>query len=581
MQTITEIKLLEEPITEKIAQIICNIIKKEGVTHIFGINGGYTVGIGEELHNHPEIQFIHTQHEQGAAFMADGYAKVSGKFGVIVVSAGPGLSNTLTGILSAKADGVPVLLLSGEVPIIKSAKGAIQDTSSFGASIMSIFKEATKYAVDIPVKEIFLQHFRTGIRHLFKGKKGPVFFNIASDLFSQEIEHNFEYTQHTDNRVFEADSVKYALEILKESKSAVIFAGHGVCLGQAQQQLENLAEILGVPVIVSPMGKSAINHESQYFLGSFGASSNIIPELYLKNEGVDTMIAVGTSYNEFSSNAWNEVIPKAKTLIQVDIDPYVIGRSFANTFGVMGDAASTMRYMIRKIKEEKCDFLHLNKSDRIEYYKQNFNNFAKPEQYNSEETPIVIPRLYRDIFESFYDNKVNIFSDIGSVVFWSNHYMKLRKGWNFYTSLGFSSMGYAFSAAIGGACALDDWENRVTIAIAGDGAAIMNGNELKTASEYNIPVFFFVLNDGMLGIVHQSTKIICGRPNVGTAFNTPIDFKHFAESLGVEAYTITEPGQLNKNFIQSLIAKNKPILFDCKVKVEVGPYGDRIKQVTK
>ncbi len=574
-----EIRITPEKKTEKISAVILSFLRKENVNYIFGMQGGYTGGIGDEIHNFPDIKFIQCQHEEGAAFMADGYAKASGKFGVVLTTAGPGLTNTFTGIISSLADGIPILLISGAVPKNKILMGAIQDSESFGMSTVAAFKEGSVFSAEIHYKDTFLQFFREAIRHLFKGKKGPVFLSIGSDIFSQEVAHNYEYMRHSDNRIFDMEASDFALNILKSSKSAAIIAGNGVKLSSAQDELEIFAKLLNIPVIVTPKGKSSMNNESDLFLGAFGAGSNIIPKKYLKNESIETIIAVGTSFNEYASDSWAKCIPLTKQIIQIDIDPYIIGRAFANTYGIHGDARACLNYMSYRIRNSIADFKHLSAKEKIITYKKKYKNTEKPELCTSKASPVKTPRLLKDIYDAFFDYPINVFNDNGSCIFWLNHYFRLRKGWNFHSSLGFSSMGYAFPAAIGGALADPD---RITIAFAGDGAAIMNGNELKTAAENNIPVFFIVLNDGKLGIVYHSTKMLYGRANVGTEFKHKTDFVKFAESLGVEAYKISKPNEINKSFIKKLIEKKKPILFDCHIDAdEIAPYESRIKQVEK
>lgn len=574
-----KIEMTTKTIKEKISTTILNFIRKENVNYIFGMQGGYTVGFGDEIHNFDDIHFIHCQHEEGAAFMADGYAKASGKFGVVLTTAGTGLSNTFTGIISSFADGIPILLISGAIPRDKIFKGAIQDTESFRMNIFSSFKETTKFQADIIYKENFLQYFRSAIRYLFKGKLGPVFLNISSDIFSQEIERKFEYFRHFENSYFDKIAADESIKELKKSKSAIIIVGYGVTTSQAKVEVEKLTNLLKIPVLTTPKGKSSINNESDFHLGVFGVGANLIPLEYLKNEKIDTIIAIGTSFNEYSSSAWSSYLSDINRIIQIDIDPYIIGRSFTNTFGIIGDAKNTVMHLNECIKKEPEAYAHLNSEIKIKHYKQNVKNVIKPELETSDAVPIKPPRLLKDIFDSFYSHDLNVFNDNGSCIFLVGHYFKLRKNWDYNISLGFSSMGYAIPAAIGGALGNP---KKVTIAIAGDGATIMNGNELKTASEYNVPLFIFVLNDGALGIVHHSTKILCNRANPGTKFNSKIDFVKFAESLGVEAYKISEPGQINKTFIDELIAKNKPILFDCWIDPEeLAPYADRIKQVKK
>ncbi|HRW62753.1 MAG TPA: thiamine pyrophosphate-binding protein [Bacteroidales bacterium] len=575
-----EIRLTKEISKEKISTIILSFLKKEKVNYIFGIHGGYTIGFGNEMNNFPEIRFIRCQHEEGAAFMADGFARTSGKFGVVLTTAGPGLSNTFTGIISSFADGIPVMLLSGAIPKDKAFKGAIQDTESFNMNISLSIREATRFHADIFYKDSFLQYFRNGIRYLFKGKKGPVFFNIGAELFSSEIEHSQEYFRHYEDHFFDQIAADHIIEVIRSSRSMLIIAGHGVMQSNARDEVQNFAELLRVPVMVTPKGKSSFNHESQYFIGVFGAGSNIIPEEYLKNETIETILAIGTSFNEFSSNAWSSFLAKTEKIIQIDIDPYIIGRSFPNTYGIVGNAKTIINYLYNKIKNNKFNgFKHLDSEGKIKYYKQNFENILNPQLIKSGSVPLKVPRLLDDIYNSFYPYELNIFNDNGSCIFWVGHYLKLKKDWNYYISLGFSSMGYAIPAAIGGAIGAPA---RVTVAFTGDGAALMNGNELKTAAEYNVPVFFFVLNDARLGIVHHSTNIIYNKPVPGVSFSKSVNFVTFAQSLGVDAYRIEKPGDINLEFIKKLIEKKKPVLFDCIIDPEeIAPIGSRLNQVNK
>ncbi len=582
-----EITLLKEPVKEKVSTILLSFLKKEKINFIFGIPGGYNVSFLDEFHNFPEIKFIRSQHEEGAAFMADGFAKASGKIGVVLSSAGPGLSNTLTGIISSYAEGVPVLLISGEVPKIKALKGAIQDTESIKVNILNIFKETTRFQANIVFKENFLQYFRNSIKYLFKGKRGPVFLNIASNVFSENIEHNYEYSSHYEDKLFNQNSTDGAIEILKYSKSVLVVAGWGVMQSKnARDELIKLVEKLKIPVIVTPKGKSSFNNESHYFLGVYGAGSSVFSENFLKTHSIDTVLAVGTSFNEFSSDAWSKALQNVNQIIQMDVDPYIIGRSYANTFAITGDAGAILKYMNKHIEADTINsFSHLNLEKEITAFRNQRElqkiNLTDDKGYLSETSPLNPARLIKDIKDSFYpfDKPLNIFNDIGSCVFWLGHYLKLKKDWNYYISLGFSSMGYAIPASIGGA--LGD-PSKITIAFAGDGGALMNGNELKTAAENNIPVLFFIMNDSRLGIIHHSSEAIFGKASPGTTYENGVDFVKFAESLGVEAYTIDSPGQINHDFIKEQLEKRKPILFDCKVDNTImGPYGGRIKEVNK
>ncbi|MBW1616040.1 MAG: thiamine pyrophosphate-binding protein [Deltaproteobacteria bacterium] len=456
--------------------------------------------------------------------------------------------------------------------------GAVQDTFAYQIDISNSFSDMEKYVANIEEEKTFLQEFKSAIEHLLKtGDKGPVLLNITSDVFLKKIKHNLEDTAFSFSRPVDENSASFAIEKIRKAGSAVIFAGAGVKLSDAYNELQELSDILKVPVITSPKGKAVFNNESPLYLGSFGAGSNIIPKTFLKNEKIDVLLAIGTSFNEFSSNCWADEIKNIPTIIQIDIDPKIIGRAFSNTYGVVGDIKATLTHINKKIESLPAGALnHLNANKIINRYKSEFTNFERPEWYNSEATPIKIPRLLKDIREGFTEDNVTIYNDNGSCIFWTNHYLMLRKGWNFESSLGFCSMGYAFPAAIGGYFGAP---KRTHIAIAGDGSVIMNGNELKTASEYNALVFFIVFNDGAHGVVKHSTELLFNRALPGTAYKK-IDFVQFANNFGVEGYRIDKPGQINKKFIQELQKKNKPILFDCRVdSKDIGPYGERIKQV--
>lgn len=572
-----EVRTTQETFNETISDVIFTFLKKEKVNYIFGIPGGYNAFLVDALNDYTEVKLIRGQHEEGSAFMADGYARSSGKFGVVLTTAGPGLSNSFTGIISSLADGIPIMHVSGAIPRNKSLRGAIQDTESFRMNISNAFKEATVFHSDIVHKDNFMQYFRNGIRHLFKGKRGPVFFNIGADLFNQTIEHNQEYFHYFPDRYYDKEAADHCLDEIRSSKSLLIIVGHGVIMSNAQREVENLVNLLKVPVIVTPKGKSAVNNEMPEFLGVFGAGSNVIPEKFLENEQIDIILAIGTSFNEYSSNAWSGYVNKASKIIQIDIDPYIIGRSFANTLGVVGDAKTVITYMHEAIRKDNYNpYLHLNATEKIKSYFELHENIIEPEKYYSEATPIQVPRLLKDIYDSFEGHDLNIFNDNGSCIFWGSHYLKLRRDWSYYISLGFSSMGYAIPASIGGAIGAP---SKVTVAIAGDGSAIMNGNELKTAAEYNVPVIFVVLNDGRLNIIHHGTNAIFGRPHPEIEYKERLDFVKFAESLGVKGYRIEAPGQINKEFIDELVSKKKPIMLDCWVDPkDMAPLGSRIRQ---
>jgi len=565
---------------KNVAQILVSFLEKEGVRHVFGIPGGYNLSFLRELQAQGGVSFVRTQHEGGAAFMADGYARASKKFGCLLTTAGPGATNSITGLISSNADSSPVLSIIGSIPPSRFFMGAIQDTYSYGIDIDSIFNEISRFHAAISSADTFLHYARTAVNYLFKGRKGPVVLNIASDVFQKEIEYasDFDYGYISSGAYFDMEAADMAVETIASSKSLLILAGYGVQLASAEAELLRLAELLNAPVIVTPKGKSSMDNESPLFLGVYGLGANVIPELFIRSEKIDTLLIVGSSLNEYASNVWSDDLVAMPKVVHVDIDPYAIGGILPGSIGVVGDAKAAMRYLcerIERLSHEKI--VSLDARQKIGDFRHSHDNLENSAAFESSAIPIKPQRLMKDIHDSFPEENVIVFIDAGQVIWWAGHYLKLRKGWRYHASLGFSSMGFGIPASIGGKFA--DPTSTV-IAIAGDGGAIMNGNELKTAAEYGVPVFVFVINDGRYNIIHHSTMAMYGEPAPGADYREPVDFVRFAEGLGVRAFRVDEPGWINARRMEELKALKAPVLFDCRTDPEEkANISGRIKSV--
>ncbi|GAB4346526.1 MAG: acetolactate synthase large subunit [Desulfobulbaceae bacterium] len=560
------------------AELIIRTLKRMGVKYIFGIPGGAIEDLNIAIYNEKEITSIVTKHEEGAAFIADGYARVSGELGVCCATSGPGASNLITGLASAFADYVPVLALTGQVATSVFGKGALQESGAEGVNIVSIFRTFTKYSGMLINEQRAQYMIQKCIRSALSGPSGPVHLNLPINMMKKEVEGELEPCFKPAIRMFDQRGVKEAARKLVDAKHPVIIAGWGVTLSRGAYELLALAHLLQIPVATSPKGKGVFPESHPLSLGVLGFAGNPAARRYIIEEDVDVMLAVGTSFNEMMTTGWSKEITPKETLIHIDINHESIGKNYPADIGLEGDARETLKELSKEVLEERSSrgIKISSLADRVRELKAaEKEESIDPEMGDSG--PYHPIRLVRDLQRSCPEDTI-FFADMGNNMAWATRYMTFDVPYCYYMAMGFGSMGYAVAAPVGAKLARPD---RAVVALVGDGSFQMNGFEVATAVNYNIPVVWIVFNNSMLGMVYHGRRLFKKTiPDGLSPHFKEVDFATVAEGLGARGIRVEKTGTITPEFMEEVFKTGRPTVIDVLIDREaVPPIHSRIKTV--
>jgi acetolactate synthase I/II/III large subunit len=542
------------------AHAILEILEGEGVECIFGVPGGPLTGFFEALHERRSIRFVLAKHEGAAAYMAAAYARVSGKLGVCCVTSGPGATNALTGIASAYADSLPVLLLTGQVATHVFGKGAIQESSAFGIDLVDIFRPVTLQSVMFPTVGRIPDLVRGAIRTACSGRRGPVHLSMPADMLSRPV----QLTPLTPDRYRPASAsvdrraVARAAELLASAERPCILAGHGVACSGASAELLALARTHRIPVATSPKGKGVFPEDDQLSLGVLGFGGHERAEQYLKAGDIDVLLVVGSSLNEFVTNGFTLKIKPRSALLQLDIDPQMIARNYPVDVALQGDARASLTELSSELAAR--DPAPTRCADPLSGLREQTPRHLSAETMGSESEPIKPQRLVHELRRAMPEDAL-LFVDNGTSIIWATHYFEARKPGTYFIDLGLAAMGSAVAGVVGGALAAP---GRHALALVGDAAFAMHGVEVHTAVELGLPIVWVVLNNGGHGMVHQGETIMKGTSFGTSLFHTPIDVSGMARALGAAGERVTSPGGLASALTQAL-SSCRPTVIDVVV----------------
>ena len=560
------------------AGLLLRYLEGEGVEYIFGVPGTALVPLYDAINKQDAIKPILSKHEEGAAFMADGYARVSGKIGVCYSTSGPGTTNLVTGVANAYMDNVPLLVITGQVPTSIYGKGTFQDSTKEGVDSVAMFEPITKYSEMIMSRYKMPETVREAFRIAFSGKKGPVHISYPKDIMEAEIEDTLlpPRRYRVKSAYFDRKLVIDATEKLVNAKKPAMLVGSGVIASDATSEVLELAEMLNIPVATTPKAKGAFPEDHDLSLGVLGFSGSPVAEEYLMGD-VDVLLVVGASLNQLTTFSWDPKLEPSDSLIHVNIDPSEIDKNYVADIGLVGDCQAVISEISFRILRELQK--HDPKEERpigdIIKFKDRVGMVVNGEKMFSESVPIKPQALMREIQESLPDDAI-VFVDTGNHICWAIHYMRFKKP-NFISAFGMLTMGYATAAAIGGKLAAPD---RPVVAIVGDGCFQMNGMEIATAVNYDIPVVWIVQNNSKLGLVHDLQRFSLGDKTVSTTFKE-VNFARVAEGLGAKGYRIERPGELSE-ILPEAIEGAVPTVIDVIIDPnEVPPIDRWVKGVSE
>lgn len=589
----------------KVSELIVQLLEDAGVRYIFGVPGGAIEELNTALCR-STITSIVTRHEAGAAFMADGYARVSGKLGLCCSTAGPGATNLITGLASSYADSVPVCALTGQVATSVFGKGAIQESGAEGVNLVSIFRNFTKYSgMLLNVKRVQYM-VEKGIRLAMSGRRGPVHLSLPVDVMKMSAERVASANCAVASRMFERQGVLDAARALLHARRPAIIAGWGSVLSGGAEPLFVLANLLKVPVATSPKAKGVFPESNPLSLGCLGFAGSPVAKEYIVEQDVDVLLAVGTSFNEMMTGGWDERLGPSAHLIQIDADSEEIGKNYPATIGLVGDARTILEEIVyallREVDGTTSTWNDLSAAvcrragnrESVECPgrlcqavkkrgRKQLAEVAALKEKHREQPPDAEGLLYHprqlvaDIQQGFPAETL-YFADIGTSMAWAIRHMVIDRPNSFFVSLGFGSMGYAVAAPVGARLAAPD---RPVVALVGDGSFMMNGMEVATAVEYDIPVIWIVFNNAMYGMVHHGRKLFS--PPVPEGMRSDFkraDIAKVAEGLGARGIRIDRPGGLTPELLAEVRASGKPTVLDVWIdETAVPPIHSRIETV--
>jgi acetolactate synthase I/II/III large subunit len=564
------------PTTEcKAAEYLVEALADAGVRHVFGVIGGavfpfFTATVGRRA------QIIMTKHEAGAAFMADGYARASGGLGACVATSGPGATNLITGVASAFADSIPMIVFTGQVATKSFGRGALQESSSEGIDIVDVFKQVTRYSTLAFRADRLPAVWQKALRMALGGRPGPVHLSLPADVQEQTIQlppasGRTAAPMHS-GRTYDRAAIKQAALYLLRARRPAILAGHGAILANASDEIRAIAEMLDIPVATTPKGKGAFPEDHRLSVGPFGYSGSPLAQWHLLESGIDVLLAVGTSLSEWGTLGWDRRLQPSEALLHVDVDPYEIGKNYQVTVPVIGDAKSGLTELAFEIRRQQQRYLHWRRGNGRHAPPSNRPRFLDVASMDSDAVPIKPQRLMRDLQEALPRDTL-VFVDGGANRSWAIHYWQSVYPRTFFCATGMASMGFGVAGAIGGKFAAPD---RVVLSITGDGGFLMNGMEVSTAVHYGQQVIWVVLNDAGYGMAYHALRMM-NLPDVATRYPR-VDCARVAEGLGAQAYRIREPGQINRELIAKILESGRPTVLDVEVDPdEIAPFGGRLE----
>lgn len=532
------------------AQIFLECLKKEGVDEIFGYPGGVILTIYEALYNCPDIKHYLVRHEQAAIHAAEGYARVTGKPGVALVTSGPGATNAITGIANAYYDGYPLIVFTGQVGVNQIGNDAFQE-----ADIIGITRSCCKHNYLVKDVKDLSRIIKEAFHIATTGKPGPVVVDMPKDILSASAEFTYpekvQLPGYNPNYNGHPKQISKALELLCEAERPVIIAGGGVIASDAVEELKQLAEILNLPVTNTLMAKGTFPETDERSLGMLGMHGNFWANHAVTN--CDVLFAIGTRFNDRITGCLKRFAKDAQ-IIHVDIDPCSINKNVKIDIPIIGDAKNVMRCMLEELKSNNFEINYEVKQS----WREQINEWKKKRPVaKPPEGKLSAITVTKKIYEYTKDLDPIICTEVGQHQMWAAQLIKCDKPRRFITSGGLGTMGFGFPAAMGASVGLKE---KVILNIAGDGSIQMNIQELATCVEYKIPVINIIINNGYLGMVRQWQEKLFHKHYSETKISGP-DFVKVAEAYGAKGFRVTREEEIIP-VLQQAIECREPVFID-------------------
>ena len=517
----------------------------------------------DQLSKQKEIKHILVRHEQGAGHAAEGYARSTGKPGVVLVTSGPGATNMVTALTDAYMDSIPLVCITGQVPTHLIGTDAFQECDTTG-----ITRPCTKHNWLVKDVNQIAETIHKAFRIATTGRPGPVLIDIPKDIqFKKGIyqsEEKIEIDSYRPNYKGDPDQIEKAVEMISQAKKPIFYTGGGVINAgeKASEILRELVSATGFPITSTLQGLGCYPGEDSQFLGMLGMHGTF--EANNAMHDCDLMINIGARFDDRITGMVSKFSPNSKK-IHIDIDPSSINKIVKVDVAIVGDAQSIMSTMLEIIKKKYPGFKNSNKEKISDWWKQIEKWREKKSLSFREDKKTILPQYaVQRLYELTKNQDTFITTEVGQHQMWAAQHYKFSKPNRWMTSGGLGTMGYGLPAAIGVQVA---HPKRLVIDIAGEASILMNIQELSTAVQYRLPVKIFILNNEYMGMVRQWQELLHDK-NYSESYSEALpDFVKLAEAYGAVGIRASKPDELDEK-IKEMIDVDKPVIFDCRVTKE-------------
>ncbi|MBU3112286.1 thiamine pyrophosphate-binding protein [Clostridium lacusfryxellense] len=529
----------------KLSDYIVEFLKDNGVTTIFGYQGGAITHFVDSIYKADKIKFISNYHEQASAFAAEGYARVSGKIGVCTATSGPGATNLITGIGSAYFDSIPCLYITGQVNTYEYKRSnGIRQEGFQETDIVSIIKPITKYAIMITAPDKIKYYLEKALYIAKDGRPGPVLLDIPMNVQRSEINpgeligfyESKEYKSEIKKQV-NIEDVSKLIELIKQSERPVILAGGGIRLAKATESLEKFIDITGIPVVSTLMGIDSVNHEHKCYVGYMGAYGTRYSNLTVAN--CDLLIVLGSRLTTRQTSSITDSFAREAKIVHVDIDRNELNIKVKEDLTIECDLNLFIDSLNQNLESSLCKTDFTSWIDKINSYKKMYPSFKKLKNKNQIDPNEFMNRISKDL----NPNSI-ICLDIGQNQIWASQSLKLSKNQRLLNAGGMGPMGFGLPSAIGAWHAKPDYK---IVVITGDGGIQMNIQELQTIAREKIPLKIIIMNNNALGMIRHFQEMYFESSYSGTidGYTVP-NFMKISEAYGIKSLKINDETAMNQ-----------------------------------
>ncbi|PHR58868.1 MAG: acetolactate synthase, large subunit, biosynthetic type [Arcobacter sp.] len=533
------------------AQMVIESLIAEDVTVVFGYPGGAIMNVYDEIYKQDGFQHVLARHEQAAIHAAEGYSKATGKVGVAMITSGPGFTNAVTGLADAYMDSIPMVVISGQVPMSLIGTDGFQEIDAVGIS-----RPCTKHNYLVTDVKDLPRIMKEAFHIAATGRPGPVHVDIPKDITAEIAD--FVYPDSVNIETYHPTTkgnprqIKKAIEAIAESNRPIFYLGGGIINSNAADEVRELVKMTNIPAVETFMARGTLGHDNENLISMLGMHGSYAANMAMSE--ADIMIAIGARFDDRVTGKLSEFAKHAK-VIHVDIDPASISKLVHADFPIVGDVKNVVEQMI-PLAKEKID------SDKYEQWRETVANFDKLHPLAYEDSDEVLkPQWCVERLGELLGDDANISTDVGQHQMWAAQFYPFSRPRQFISSGGLGTMGFGFPAAIGVKRGCPD---KISVNITGDGSILMNIQELMTAVESKLPVINVILNNNYLGMVRQWQTLFYDKRHSSTDLSVQPDFVMLAQAFGGIGYRVKTKEEFDAA-IKDAVEKNVVALIDVTV----------------